>query len=224
MTVVDERVQKILDAKGAIELELKNIPSAAPATLPESISKIKTELTNIETAAKSLSEVPASTRFQNQGAWAIHYSTVRMAVATLTVTSCVTIMALKWDAAKSPLVKITIGLAVMGCVVFMTFTYHTLKLLNKQLRTGGAKNSDQSDKKANWWKDIPLWIVVCLTMGQVYVGMCYWLPEAKVRDLPPPLGDKTTVKPGANSEPGPGSPPAVSPPANGAGTNSQSPR
>jgi hypothetical protein len=95
----------------------------------------------------------AKVLFQEAGQWARHFSTVRMTVATFTITSCTAIMALAskqgQSASASDVVDPVVVLWILGLTVFWIFTietYHQIYLqrksfpvfLGKPLR-GGAK-------------------------------------------------------------------------------------
>jgi hypothetical protein len=95
--------------------------------------------------------------FQDAGEWARHYSTVRMTVATFVITSCVAILALKWDASPETgapppngpalgelnqadhtidahVVNSVAILWLLGIGIFHAFTYYTFDRLNSQLK------------------------------------------------------------------------------------------
>lgn len=95
--------------------------------------------------------------FQDAGEWARHYSTVRMTIATFVITSCVAILALKWDAGSEKgaappdipaagavsqannvvathVVNSVAILWLLGLGIFQAFTYYTFDRLNSQLK------------------------------------------------------------------------------------------
>ncbi|MBK1828244.1 hypothetical protein [Haloferula rosea] len=82
--------------------------------------------------------VTLATRYQNAGAWAIHYSNVRLAVATFSVTACIGIIALSegsldtWKAAGITMI------AVFGWIVFAWASHQNCRMLIRQRQIAGA--------------------------------------------------------------------------------------
>jgi hypothetical protein len=80
-------------------------------------------------------------RYQEAGEWARHYSSVRMTVVTFVITTCVAILALKWDpeahnanSIKGAYVGNLVAILwLLGIAIFQIFTFHTYDRLSRQL-------------------------------------------------------------------------------------------
>lgn len=108
------------------------------AAIEEAQGRVKTLLHRLEslTAINVLCRDNAKILFQEAGQWARHFSTVRMTVATFTITSCTAIIALA--AKKDGLVtasNVAAPVAVLwalGLCVFWIFTIQTYRKLYQQ--------------------------------------------------------------------------------------------
>jgi hypothetical protein len=79
--------------------------------------------------------------YQEAGQWARHFSTIRMTVMTLTITTCVAIIAWKWqpifnDQTKGDSIKMLATIVGIlwgtGVITFWLFTYHTYSQIRRQ--------------------------------------------------------------------------------------------
>ena len=116
-------------------------PGEEPATvdlireldgIEERIGRLRADLDGLVHEA-----VTPANRYQNAGAWAIHYSNVRLAVATFSVTACIGIIALSegsldmWNA-----VGVTM-IAVFGWIVFAWASLQNCRMLIRQRQISG---------------------------------------------------------------------------------------
>ncbi len=128
-------------------------------------------------------------RFQNNGTWAIHYSIVRLTIATFVITTCITITGFQWETLTTPIVTAVATIGLMGLSLFYTFTHLTLKMMMKQRERAG----DQNLKMSSFWKaDTPSYIVAIFALIYIIVVACH-LNTNTPRTEQPPETDPTPI-------------------------------
>jgi hypothetical protein len=131
--------------------------AAIQADLNEQLRLAKEKLVEVETAKKNFDQLykdanaalknsidncneNARMFFVDAGEWARHYSIVRMTVATFVITTCIAILALKWggpsaDSFQQKHIIIAVSILwLLGAFIFWTFTYHTMREFDRQLK------------------------------------------------------------------------------------------
>ncbi len=106
--------------------------------LNDALNKLADRVQTVEKAKDALQSPLNDNRkllYQEAGQWARHYSTIRMAVTTLAITTCAGVIALKWNgnASSEYVWNVPIVLWLLAFLVFHAFTYQTYKMFNHQL-------------------------------------------------------------------------------------------
>jgi hypothetical protein len=70
--------------------------------------------------------------YADHGAWARHYSTVRMTIGTFFVTAATGILYLRWDNPEPSTALLAALVLGVGAIVFLRFTWLTFKEMNNQ--------------------------------------------------------------------------------------------
>lgn len=132
-------------------------------------------------------------RFQDNGAWAVHYSTVRMTVSTFTIATCLGIMAFKWSAPEPVLFWSAVGFWSAGITIFYSFSYLTMKMMRKQaVKRLEMKSQNRTAKPVPsvskmWLWDFASWVIGILTVAYLFVSFCFW------KNSPPPARERHIV-------------------------------
>jgi hypothetical protein len=158
----------------------------AQKDLEAEVSALRSEIKELAAKVAALSRLLDSalnlnegvrTRFQDNGAWAIHYSTVRMTVSTFAISLCLGIMSFKWNAPGFVLVASAVTFWLLGAFVFFWFSYLTLKMMRAQAekRLVISQSSAKTPSLARMWlADAPSYIIFALTIIYLYVARYYW--------------------------------------------------
>ncbi|HUJ44857.1 MAG TPA: hypothetical protein VLW52_14760 [Opitutaceae bacterium] len=152
----------------------------AEIDVPRALEALQTQLRVLETKLEALdrqingdpeTKEFRGIRFQNDGAWAIHYSTVRLTIATFVITTCITIAGFKWEHLSLSLVFGVLVIDLLGLFAFYWFTHETLKVMvSQRARIGVAwKMADL------WKKDAPSYLVGVFGVLYALVVTAKWI-------------------------------------------------
>ena len=150
------------------------------AKLTKSVADLKTKVDGLpEKVATLLTIGPPDvaqncrTRYQENGSWARHYSTVRMTVATFLVPVSLGILAFNWKPPLHPPISFVALSGVMwsiAVVLFLSFTRLTYAEMEKAREKRGrmpdrAGDTDHEGSQIHPRSDVASWVLGLLTVG-----------------------------------------------------------
>lgn len=172
---LEKHIKKLKQDKATLLEKIEDIQDIAKAPkLVTEFQAVNNELDPLLGRLNSWWTENRRLRYQEKGHWARHYSTVRMGVITVTITTCVAIIAWKWrtldDVLEGYVVNAVALLWALGVVIFQTFTYYTFKELNRQLVHRAElpykqeqDPNDASPKQASVCEDVASWAIWVLS-------------------------------------------------------------
>jgi hypothetical protein len=116
--------------------------------------------------------------YRDHGAWARHYSTVRMTLGTFFVTAATSIIYLRWDTPECRTLVLAALTLLIGIGLFLWFSMLTFKKMNDQLvivasyRTALGKPERAPEPLRPIWRGEP--VCICATI-LVLFAIIGWL-------------------------------------------------
>jgi hypothetical protein len=133
--------------------------------------------------------------YSDHGAWARHYSTVRMTIGTFFLTAATGIIYLRWDDPE-PGTAILAGIVfATGALVFLRFTWLTFKEMNRQrkivasYRTALGKQAEAPAPlpRLGKWDGIYLGVIFLILFAAFDLWWLYLKPAAAKAELKIPV-------------------------------------
>ena len=128
--------------------------------------------------------------YRDHGAWARHYSTVRMTIGTFFLSAATGIIYLRWDKPEYRTAVLAAIILGIGVVLFLRFSWLTFKEMNSQrrivsaYRTSLGKKEEETPKAlAQFWKWDAAYICIAVVLFFAAFDL-FWL-------LAPPGSSKT---------------------------------
>jgi hypothetical protein len=155
------------------------------------VSDLEARCTALEEIGSPDMQANRRTRFQENGNWARHYSTVRMTTTTFLVGVSLGILSFRWPAAAHPPISfvalsgIVWIIAVSLFLVFTRLTYQEMESarLKRNLLPDGV--SGKRDKPYTSYEDWASWIVGCLSL--FYGLLLYYLGDVRLWHFVSPI-------------------------------------
>jgi hypothetical protein len=171
---------------------------AEKTELEKSIEELSTKVDDASVRLKNIEAVRAPldfqqnirTRFQENGNWARHYSTVRMTITTFLIPVSLGILGFKWNPSARPDITFIALSGVVwssAVILFLVFTRLTFcemeraRLKRNELPGSAAENRSASAFHPR--KDAASWILICVSICYAVVLICL----SNVRLWPPNL-------------------------------------
>jgi len=155
--------------------------------LLKSVTDLKALINGIDGRLKKLEaigppdyEQNRRTRFQENGSWARHYSTVRMTTTTFLVPVSLGILSFKWNGPQHPQIRfialsgVVWVLAVLLFLLFTRLTYGEMeraRLKRKDMPDGGTGRGDENNP-FHPRQDVASWILALLTLFYGVLLVC----------------------------------------------------
>ena len=197
---VFNELQELADAVGEETARILTLENQKPApAAPAELVRLRRQLERFGDElrlwrmfvinAASAGVENARTRFADAGNWALHYSTVRMTIATFFVGISWGIISLKWSSYSEPLRNAAIGVWTLAGAFLILFTALTHRAANRQeiykqlLPTAGSSAGGRS-RADKFLAGFLIWLPV-VVYAAVSVGFAALL-QGWARQLPQP--------------------------------------
>lgn len=130
------------------------------------------------------------TLYTSYGAWAIHFSIVRLTIATFMVTTCLGLLNFGTPSTTGKLIITCIG--ILSAFVFTWATSRECEFVQKQQELAEQSMSTKEFYKA----DLPIWAVYIFVSCLMFYTFIFWQPRAQIDSSLPDIQQSQEAIPG----------------------------
>ena len=116
--------------------------------------------------------------YRDHGAWARHYSTVRMTLGTFFLSAATGVIYLRWDKPECGTAILAVMILLIGVILYLRFSWLTFTEMNRQRQIVAAYRTALTKEEATLKPIAPIWkwdsAYICLTLGLLFLAFDSW--------------------------------------------------